>query len=404
MTREQLIELLKAGTVSKNDLDSIFILDNPGFTPAQAEVARMNFIAGLRGEGYIIPRQRGVYHITGFEEKEEQLTADKWPEEKQKVLQWYGRLPRVQMGDSEEIRLYYRVAAMNRPYHHELSAGYLLTYELASDEARVYDKRLIIAKKFQWLPRFRIITPPVGFSHEHMEQIDLLQTVSTRKIKLVGASPDVDYSVYGFVKYGKSAQAVYDLDWIVNEYIGTLHKRERRYVRRAMEGMTFLSADYAYRSSDYSLGTWVADAKYVIDRWREGRSAKAQRKLAINRDYVAVDLCMTDPVIRKHSWVFYRDNQPVGLEMFDLTSGFTASHLVAKALNYPEQPGGLSMTASATLILAARNMLERGVLYANSGTYDGGEAGLYEHKKSLTKTTKDAYSYVWEYQPKRMAK
>lgn len=365
----------------------------------RAVIGRMNLIGGMRSEGWIIPKTRGRYQITGFEEKVEKLPFDQWPEENRRgtlsvearglvfdyshqyMRDWISLLCRSHRLHSE---------GLNR-YQHNFSPLVLCAYYLATHRIGHWFNDHLLAKKFTNQPRWYIVMPSTDSSRrEFLTQfIDESLAKSSRIHLSITQSvehPDIyaEWKKLGWKPNGKLVQAVYNLEIVADDsaFLKSFSKESRRRLRRLGEDLIIVS----YRDAENKT-IWRYDAKTLIDRWREGPAGKKQRQLAIRRDFLALEMLEWTPSAWEVSSIAYREVEgrlePASLLLLDRAEPDCVWDVASKSLNYPSLIGGASKTATAHLRLEAQRLSGLGVQYFNAGGYDGGAPGLIDYKRKI---------------------
>lgn len=341
-------------------------------------LVRMNLIGALRAKGCVIPKERGWYHITGIkQETEAQATSDEWPAEQRKILDWFLKQPAP---TAAYLRAYLKAYAAHVPIH-GLSAGQILSYEMAKDEGRILPDGSIGLMKFRSLPRFRIACPGdrvVDIAH-------LLARVSVRPVKVITSPIPPPLP---FVKRTKTREAIYDCTRM-SQGEALFNSRGRSTFRHNLRTMRYERLTHSN----------APDARDLITKWKNGPSGKKQRQLAITRDFKAIELALRDDEVASLSYIAYRDDgNACALHIADRLPGAPeyASQLIEKSLNYTQLPGGYNGTTNANIYLAAKEYLKVGIKYIQGGAYYGGTEGLVKHKEMLTNSENDVIHFEYE--------
>lgn len=346
--------------------------------------ARIGWVGSLRVDGYLIPKIRGLYKITGWEEPVEISSADRWPQRQQDILASFEGLTPVSAYSELRARLTSlmsgRCDSPTSEVPHQLSPGYILSYELANDTGRYPSESDVglIVKKFKTQPRFRMLLPNPMTPQSVTDLSRILGEVSRRNVKLMSVlNHPAPWPEYGWIKDTTRIQGLYNLESLAdhNSLIPRLPSRVRSYVRRNLSELTLQASNHMSETQ------WKTDGTSIIDQWKSGPAGQKQRQLAIRRDYVALDLARDH--IGSTSFIAYRRFQPVGIIIYDPINSYTVGDLVCKGLNHPSLAGGYHRTAFTMVMMVSQILLDQGYLWLNDGGLDGGTSGLYEYKQQI---------------------
>jgi hypothetical protein len=354
------------------------------------QLERMSLVAFMRQAGYVIPRKRGWYQITGKEEIKVEPTLKDWDPERQKTIKEIEKFP-LTIHSWREVGAYTNTWD-SEGVDHNLSSTVLLSY-YGAHHSKLYwvqadETCLLVQKKFTDLPSLSLLVPNPTTVNGLKTWVPRLVNASHRDLKVVSPWGDLEDVLIEleFEKYGRSAQSVYDVEYLSEDSIGDHSHGTRNQIKKNLKELRIEEIGEHNRK----------DANLVVDLWKMGPAGLKQRQLSITRDYIAIDMSAT--LGENIGLLFYRNDQPVGVEIYDyLPSHGWVAHVVSKALNYTSQPGGYGSTSVSCMILGARYLKTKGVTTINGGDIGGGTIGLEKHKIELMKKSKTepVYSTTW---------
>lgn len=350
----------------------------PDLTFDAIETKRLNLIAALRGEGFIVQGGRmgkgQPYKILGWEPRKVKLIASQWTGDRLETLQWFESLPEI-------TRHLFEEHFPNGLCVHESSWEFVYSYELARDEGRLFTddgEACIVFRKFRDAPRFRIYNLTMS-AQKLIPLVHRLNRVSGKKIRIYHLDERQVIRLHDFER-GDTArhyQAVYNLRQIA-EFQHTFLSKS-----------SFNSAKKLRRELELQPGTY-SDAAKVVDLWRTVGEVK-QRQLSITRDYRSFDRVLKNALF----YVGYRGDLPVSVVVAapPLTEGGIPALLTEKSLNYKTFPGGASGTSDWMTWAFAEELLRLGYTHLNTGAILGGTNGLRDHKRRYAERELISFAY-----------
>ncbi len=383
------IEALLNG-VSKADLEALLVDEGETLTPAEIDIRRMNAVGSLRAFGYVIPRMRGHYQITGFEEKREIIPASEWTGRPRAVLEWLCSCQTVLEEDLPRVQR--KLAGLPLVHTaHENCSGYLWCYELARDTGYFIENEYgscIAIQKFITAPRLRIFN--TGMDAEGL--LLLAKTLSLASLQAVGilnlplefAQDLKKLDPKGYIN--KRQEAIYST-WEISEHPERfLNKRALTQLRKNQRDTYLVELDHR----DTEISRKAKNLQHeVVDIWKQ-HLERRHRQLAITRDYIAIEMGLD------LSYVGMREGISVSSNVLDQLPNRpdVAADLMNKARSYSEMKGGRPGTSDWALHEVCKKLLSRGVEWYQAGSFLGGGEGLEAHKKRYCHHEIAACSFV----------
>lgn len=280
------------------------------------------------------------------------------------------KLEELQLADHNYLRAYFskpwnRTASYYNPY----SVYGFIADHLATDRI-----------DYRQIKRLEDGTPmaPLGyqlyglFAPASMESVyEAQKWLSSERDRLILYAPDFTTLSDNFEVYQYRPQVIYDCENLLmnfdasikNSETGFLNKRERAYLMRNLQDLSFTKA--TERSEEH--------IKTLLSRWQHGPAGAKKKKLRMMKDYVVIPWSIVE-VNDLAAFVGFRGDAPISFTCLAKLPAFPemVSQVVSKSLNYKIVPGGYNNTSTWEIYQSCQWCIDQGIRYINaSGTNFG---------------------------------